>query len=73
MNPNMKIGKIYTIEWLRSEAEAIASGWNGKDDKFVVGGFVYSAEQADVAIDMLKKLDEVEALIEGIEPIDSVD
>lgn len=56
--------KIYTLEWLKKEAEGIAGSWNGKDKTFIYDGDLYPAEQADNARDLLEKLKEVEELIE---------
>ena len=54
--------KIYTLDWIVREAEGIAGSWNGQDDTFEYEGEVYSAEQADSAQDILRKVEELKAL-----------
>lgn len=57
---------IYTLDWLQKEAEGIAGAWNGKDKSFEYNGDVFPAEQADTALELLKKLTEVRELIETL-------
>jgi hypothetical protein len=59
--------KIYTLEWIRKEAEDINSRWNGADETFIDGdGEIRPAEHADAAYEIVKKLDEIEGLIKYI-------
>lgn len=57
---------IYTLDWIRKEAEGINSAWDGKGSTFMYEGDIYPAEQADTAKELLEKLDEVEALIKEL-------
>lgn len=55
---------IYTLEYIKKEAENIASYWNGKDETFIGGdGEIHTDEQAQVADDLLKQIAEVEATV----------
>lgn len=51
---------------LRKHAEEIASGWNGKDDTFMVGGELYSEEAATCAGEVMEKIDELLPLLEEL-------
>lgn len=57
---------IYTLEYLKKEAEGIAGSWNGKDRSFIYEGDVYPAEQADTALELLIKIEEVEELVKEL-------
>ena len=57
---------VYTLDWLRKEAEGIVSSWNGSDDTFMYDGDLYPAEQADTARELLEKLNEVDELIKEL-------
>lgn len=54
---------IYTLDWIKKEAEGIAGSWNGQDDTFTYEGDIYPAEQAENAKELLEKLEEVEELM----------
>lgn len=57
---------IYTLEWIRREAKGIASSWNGQDKTFLYEDREYSEEDADVAVELLGKLEEVDELIKEL-------
>ena len=39
------------------EAKAIISGWNGKDEKFMVNGEVYTEDDVQCACELLEELE----------------
>lgn len=58
---------IYTLEWLKAEAEMIVSHWNGKDAKFVDGdGEPRTEEDVAAAEELLNKIAEVEAIVKEL-------
>jgi len=55
---------IYTLEWIKKEAEGIAGHWNGEDAKYIdASGEVRSEEDAQTAQELLDAVAEVEELI----------
>ena len=44
------------------DIDDIASGWNGKDDQFNVGGVLYREEHATVAVEIMTLIKELEEL-----------
>jgi hypothetical protein len=62
----MKLGKIYTLEWIKDQARNISSSWNGQDDTFQYEDEIRPAEDAEAALELLDKVREVEALIEEL-------
>ena len=62
--------KLYIgyIQELSDEMGKISGGWNGKDEKFVVEGHVYTEEDASWADDIVGKCNElIELLKEEVE------
>jgi hypothetical protein len=58
---------IYTLDYLKKEAELIASYWNGGDEKFVDGtGEIRTSDDAEIAVELLEKIKEVEELKEAL-------
>ena len=58
---------IYTLDYIKTEANLIASYWNGSDEKFVDGsGEPRTDEEAETASDLLEKVKEVEELIKTL-------
>ena len=54
---------IYTLDYLRSEANLITGYWNGSDEKFVDGcGEARTEEDVGNAQDLLVKIVEIEDL-----------
>lgn len=53
---------VYTLEYLKKEAEQIAGDWNGEDERFVSGGETFFAEHAQVATELLEKIKEIKVL-----------
>jgi hypothetical protein len=55
---------IYTLDYLKTEAEAIAGAWNGEDERFVDGGGISRSDNDAVAAhQLLEKLTELDELI----------
>lgn len=63
----MLVKSIYTLSWLESEAETIASAWNGEDECFAADGVVYTEDQAHAAKELCDKLSEVRELIDELQ------
>ena len=59
----MATNAIYTLDWIKKEAEDIASSWNGKDITFYYEGEKYHEDDVSRAEDLLEKIEEVEKLI----------
>jgi hypothetical protein len=58
---------IYTLDWLKKEAEMISGHWNGSDDRYIDGnGDPRTEEDAAAASELLDKLTEVKQLIEEL-------
>ena len=58
---------ILTLSYIKEEAEKIASHWNGSDESFVGGdGEVYSDDDAETALELLTKIEEIEMLVEAL-------
>ena len=58
---------IYTLEYLKKEAEGIAGSWNGESDRFTdQTGETRTEDDAHAAEELLTKLKEVEQLIEEL-------
>lgn len=51
---------------LRKHAEEIASGWNGEDGQYIVGGEIYTEEAATCAGEVVEKIDELLPLLEEL-------
>lgn len=61
------MSKIYTLEWIKREAELISGYWNGTDKKFVDGnGEVRTEEDVDTANELIDKIHEVQELIKEL-------
>jgi len=62
-----EINMIYTLDYLTKEAEMIASGWNGKDDKYVdLNGDVRTEDDVNAADELQVTLTHVKALIDEL-------
>lgn len=60
----MKTNIIYTLDWVKKEADIIGSYWNGKDAKYIDGnGDERTPEEADLAAAILERVKELEELI----------
>ena len=60
----MKTNYIYTLDWLKEQANTIAPFWDGKNETFIGGdGEIYSEEQAYAANELLEKIKEIEAIL----------
>ena len=58
---------IYTLEYLKQEAEGIAGHWNGEDARFVdASGEVRSEEDVQNAEDLLENIEDIEKLIKEL-------
>ena len=58
---------IYTLEYLKKEAELIAGHWNGSDERFTDGsGYTRSEEDAQNAEEVLEKIETIEDLIKEL-------
>jgi hypothetical protein len=58
---------IYTLEYLKKEAEGIVGHWNGSDERFIdASGEARTEEDAQAAQELLEKIKEVEELIEEL-------
>lgn len=58
---------IYTLDYLKKEAEGIAGYWNGKSERYVDHtGEPRTEDDAQAASELLDKIKEVEALIEEL-------
>jgi hypothetical protein len=58
---------IYTLDWLKTEAEGITGHWNGEDAKYIdASGEVRSEENAKTADELLEKIEEIEDLIKEL-------
>ena len=56
---------IYTLEYLRKEAEQISGYWNGKDEKFIDHtGELRNDDDAQAAEELTQLLDQVDELID---------
>ena len=51
------------IEELMHYMGIISSGWNGKDEKYTVNGEVYTEEDADHAVGIVEKCNELLKLL----------
>ena len=58
---------IYTLGYIKKEAELICGHWNGSDAKFVDGsGEARTDEDAQIASELLEKVTELEELIDAL-------
>ncbi len=58
---------IYTLEWLKKEAEEITGHWNGSDEHFVdASGEPRTEEDVQGATELLEKIKEIEVLIKEL-------
>lgn len=58
---------IYTLEWLKKEAEMISGYWNGEDARYVDGnGDVRTEDDVNAASELLEKIAEIEELIKEL-------
>ena len=56
--------KVYCcLEALRDDMLEISSGWNGKDEKYTVNGELYTEEDADHAVGIVEKCNELLKLL----------
>jgi hypothetical protein len=62
----MKAKPIYTLDFIKREAEGIASSWNGEDARFSYEGDVYTEDDAHAAMELLKHLEKVEKFIKEL-------
>lgn len=53
---------IYTLSYIEDEAQKILSSWNGKDNVFYVEGEKYTEGEAQMAHDLIGRLDEIRNL-----------
>ena len=59
---------IYTLEYLRKEAEGITGNWNGTDDHLIdANGNARHADDVQTAEELLEKITEIEELIKELE------
>lgn len=55
---------IYTLEYIKKEAQLIAGHWNGESERFVDGnGEPRTEDEAHAASELLDKIAEVEVLL----------
>lgn len=45
-----------TLTKLRNEQEKIASGWNGKEEKYIVEGNIYTEDNCILACNIIDKI-----------------
>lgn len=58
---------IYTLEYLKKEAELIVGHWNGSDERFVDGsGETRTEEDVDNAQEVLDKIETIEDLVKEL-------
>jgi|TARA_Y100000310_G_scaffold270565_1_gene284483 hypothetical protein len=60
----MEIVDIKNLKELKNFMDEIASGWNGKDDRFTAGGVVYDEDDAHAADEISDKAKELIKLLE---------
>lgn len=66
MNERNLIPLSLELEGVRKEAEQIASDWNGKDEKFISGGLVYTEDDASLMIEITEKCKELKDLFNEV-------
>jgi len=60
-------GRIYTLSWLKKEAEGISGHWNGSDAQYIDhDGETRTEDDASAATELLEKIEEIEALIDEL-------
>ena len=52
------------LQKLRKDAEEIAGGWNGEDERFQVGGTIYAEDDAHLALQLIETINKLEGLLE---------
>jgi len=58
---------IYTLGFLKEEAESIAGHWNGEDARFIdASGEVRSEEDVQNANDLLENIENIENIIKEL-------
>lgn len=58
---------IYTLDWLKKEAEGIVGHWNGSDENFIdASGEPRTEDDVQVATELLEKIKEIDALTEEL-------
>ena len=58
---------IYTLGYLKEEAELIAGHWNGSDERFMDGsGEPRTDEEAEMAVELLENIEDIEKLIKEL-------
>ena len=66
----MEIVHIKNLKELKNSMDEIASGWNGKDDKFIAGGVIYYEDDAHLADEIAGKCQD---LIKSLEEFYNLD
>lgn len=51
---------IYTLDYIKKEAEGIASSWNGEDDTYFHEGDTFSEDDAGTAQELLELVKSIE-------------
>lgn len=57
-----KAGLKGFLDIRREQYEEFAGDWNGEDDKFISGGELFNEEDAQLASDIVEKIDELKEL-----------
>ena len=57
---------IHTIDWLKKEAQGIISAWDGFEERFTYEGETYTEEDVEIAEELLKKVEELDALTDEL-------
>lgn len=58
---------IYTLEYLKKEAELISGYWNGSDEQYLDGnGDVRTEDDVQAATELLEKISEIEELVKEL-------
>jgi len=59
---------IYTLEYLKTEAEGIVGNWNGSDERFTdTSGEFRTEDDVKASIELLKLITRIEAITEELE------
>lgn len=58
---------IYTLDFLKKEAELIAGHWNGESERYTDGnGDIRTEEEAQAASELMETLKQVEELVKEL-------
>lgn len=59
------------LQSLKKDAEEVAGGWNGEDDRFQVGGTIYTEDDAHLAQEIVDACEKLESLLNEWSEINS--